>query len=234
MYPLAAPRLQWRRVDAPELTESVAERAGLSRIFEAQQDGPRVREIQIVGYGTLLYRASLGHTIGGETAAVREMRPVLVRDFRRLFNLRPDHYESSAKIDARGIENGAMNVEPAPGCTVNGLAFRVAESELDELDRRERYYLRINVDLYDFESGEWLAEGGIYSASPDAPWLERDPDRLLPRWQDIEWARAGAYAVSRRFGEYFDRTTFLADGRTLVADRYREFLAVPETGSPPP
>ena len=57
-----------------------------------------------------------------------------------------------------------------------------------------------------------MGEGWIYSSEPDARWIERDPAALLPLWRDVQWARAGAYQISPRFGAYFDRTTYLGDG----------------------
>ena len=38
-----------------------------------------------------------------------------------------------------------VNIRPAPGQAVNGIAFRVSEAELAALDRRERNYDRIEV-----------------------------------------------------------------------------------------
>jgi hypothetical protein len=115
----------------------------------------------LVGYGTLLYRPSLGDTIGGTAASAIEMVPVVVAGYRRLFNLRPDHYVplTSAVLGDTGIE--------------------------------------------------------------------RDPAALLPLWRDVQWARAGAYQISPRFGTYCDRTTYLGDGATLVTARYQGHLAVP-------
>lgn len=192
--------------------------------------GDLEKGVLLVGYGTLLYRASLGHTIGETPAGERAMVPVVVENFRRLFNLRPDHYQSSELWGVPGIENGAMNVEPAAGIALNGLAFRVAPAELERLDRRERYYRRVEVELRRFDDGEPLGRGQIYSSRPDERWIERAPAVLLPLWRDVVWARAGAYAIGRRFGRMFDRTTYLADGATLVVDRYRDHLT---PGEPP-
>ena len=185
--------------------------------------------VQIVGYGTLLYRASLGGSIGAEAATEKPMVPVLVRGYKRLFNLRPTHYDTSFKVSAEPIENGALNVEPCPECDFNGLAFAASAKELAALDDRERYYERQSVLLYAFEGGQCLGEGFVYASRPDAPWIERDPACLLPLWRDIVWCRTGAYAVGERFGRHFDRTTHLADGQTVVVDRYQTVLDAPET-----
>lgn len=178
----------------------------------------------LVGYGTLLHRGSLGHSIGAQAAGTKEIVPVRVPGYRRLFNLRPTHYEPSAKLDASGIEAAAMNLEPADEAEFNGLAFPVDEEELSRLDERERYYTRRSVPLLHFDTGEELGTGFAYVSAPDAPWIERDVRRLMPLWRDIVWARDGAYRISVAFGEAFDSSTFLADGRTLVVDAYREVL----------
>ncbi|HIE94999.1 MAG TPA: tetratricopeptide repeat protein [Acidobacteria bacterium] len=134
----------------------------------------------LVGYGTLLYRPSLGDTIGGATASAIEMVPVVVAGYQRLFNLRPDHYVplTSSVLDTTGIENAAMNVEPAPGFNVNGLAFAVDDAQLPGLDRRERDYRRSRVQLRHFDTDESVGDGWIYSSEPDARWIERDPEAV--------------------------------------------------------
>lgn len=184
--------------------------------------GGDTSKVLLIGYGTLLFPPSVEHTIG---RAPRFALPVMVHGFRRLFNLRPDHYEASSVWNRPGVEDAGMNVERATGESFNGVAFTVTLGELDRLDRREYAYDRVTVDAHDFESGELIGPGHVYSSPPDARGIERNPDKLLPLWRDVVWARAGAYEIGRRFGEAFDRTTYLADGRTLVADRYRSLLS---------
>lgn len=178
----------------------------------------------LVGYGTLLDRASLGTTIGEGASAEKPMVPVRVHGYRRLFNLRPTHYEPSFHTTTAPIENAAMNLEPDTTAVFNGLAFPVTPEELEALDLRERYYRRHSAPIQDDSTGDPLGEGHFYAADLEAPWLERDPQKLLPRWLDIVLARRGAYAVSEEFGSTYDRTTFLADGKTLMVDHYRSWL----------
>ena len=178
----------------------------------------------LVGYGTLLYRASLGHTIGGDAADDKPMTPVRVAGYRRLFNLRPDHYEPSFRLSTEPIEAAAMNVEPADDAEFNGLAFEVTADELAALDQRERFYRRVACTVEHFATGEIVGEGHFYSSDLDARWIERDPAKLLPLWRDIDYARRGAYSISQAFGRTYDRTTFLADGTTLMVDHYADHL----------
>ena len=181
----------------------------------------------LIGYGTLLNVASLGRTIGSPAAQSKEFIPVVIRDFCRLCNLRPDHYRPSFRFSPSPIEAGAMNVKPCPGAFLNAVAFLITEAELLALDHRERHDRRLQVPVYRFPDQTYLDQGAIYASSPDTRWIVHDPDRLLPRWNDILEARAGCYAISTEFGRMFDETTYLADGRTLVFDRYRAHLSVP-------
>lgn len=178
----------------------------------------------VVGYGTLLLSASVGSTIGAQSAQSKIYRPVVVTGHRRLFNLRPTHYESSSKLSSSGIENAAMNVEPAEGSHFNAVVFEVDASELRGLDERERYYERVAVPILDFETRESLGAGHCYVSRPDADWIERDSAKLMPLWRDIVWARTGSQGISAAFGDEYDRTTYLADGKTLIGEVYGRFF----------
>jgi hypothetical protein len=183
--------------------------------------------VLLIGYGTLLNVTSLGRTLGLGAAHSKSFTPAVIRGYRRLFNLRPDHYEPSLRFSSLPIEAGAMNLEPCPGALVNAVAFLVTEEELAALDRRERYYRREDVPVYRFPDQTYIDQGAIYISKPNARWIERNPKRLLPRWDDIVEARAGSYALGIEFGRMFDETTYLADGRTLVFDHYLEHLSTP-------
>jgi hypothetical protein len=191
---------------------------------KAQDQRPGA-ETLLIGYGTLLYRGSLGQSIGATAAESRPITSVIVRGYKRLFNLRPQHYQSSNKVNAGGIELGAMNVEPSSGSSFNAVAIPVNARELEILDQRERYYRRATTPVHDFSAGDPVGLGHVYAAEPGSNWVERDIRKLLPRWQDIEWARTGAYAISHAFGQYYDATTYLADGETLMIEFYRQHLS---------
>jgi hypothetical protein len=190
---------------------------------KAQDQEPSAESL-LIGYGTLLYRGSLGQSIGAESSESKPIVPVIVRNFKRLFNIRPEHYESSHKLNAAGIELGAMNVKPSTGFSLNAVALPVNARELAILDQRERYYRRVTIPIHDFFTGVPLGLGHVYTADLESKWVDSDLHKLLPRWQDIVWARTGSYAISRAFGEYYDATTYLADGETLMIDFYRQHL----------
>ena len=66
----------------------------------------------LIGYGTLVNTSSLARDIGATATADKSFHLVTVPDYKRLFNVQPDHYQSSRILSTDGIERGAMNVQP--------------------------------------------------------------------------------------------------------------------------
>lgn len=178
----------------------------------------------VIGFGTLLLKHSLGDTVGGEVSDQKKYVPITVNGYKRLFNVRAEHYTPSHKVSDKDNEMGAANVEFSPMHSFNGVAFEVDDSELELLDTRERYYERIEVDANYFDSGLPLGEACVYCAMPDSKWVEDDNEKLLPHWRDIDYARRGAYAIGDDFGRAYDESTYMADGKTLMVDFYQNFI----------
>ncbi len=190
----------------------------------------------LVGYGTLLSKRSVADTVG-EAGRTKPFVPVIVPNFCRLFNLRPEHYPPSFRRTSEPIEVAAMNVLPSEGSHFNGLAFPVSETDLMALDKRERYYQRVRIPITSFSDNQPLGNAWVYSAGPEAPAVFDSSVGLLPHWRDVVLARQGAYSHGNAFGSMFDETTFMADGRTLVVDEYRRDLPDPypaDTKEPSP
>jgi hypothetical protein len=166
----------------------------------------------------------MGRTVGKGAAEGKALLPVRVEGYRRLFNFAPPHYTPSRTIRQEPLERAAANVEKAEGFSFNGLAFEADPEEMEALDRREGCYDRVVVPLWHFGSDGSAGEGAIYVCPPDAEWIERDLSLLLPHWRDVLYARVGAYRVGEAFGREYDRSTYMADGETLVADFYAEHL----------
>lgn len=177
--------------------------------------------VYIVGYGTLLYTESVGDTIGS-TANKKIYKPVIVSGFKRLFNILPSHYKPSFKISELPIERAAANIIESGTSHFNGLAFEVSNTELQAIDKREQHYNRIEAEIFEFDSRKSMGYAFVYAAKETQAILTNDPF-YLPDWIDIQWARTGAYRYGKMFGEMYDRTTYLADGKTLVMDRYKNY-----------
>ncbi len=180
-------------------------------------------KVIIAGFGTLLLQESLGDSVG-QNQAKKKFTPIVIKNYRRLFNLLPDHYEADNRLRQDNTEIGAANIEQAEGFEFNGLCFEADAADLDSLDKRERYYVRSQVPCFDFYSGEEIGICQVYESPLDARWLRRDLKELLPLWRDIVYARVGAYRIGEDFGKMYDATTYLADGETLLVDYYKEHL----------
>ena len=180
--------------------------------------------VLVAGYGTLLLRESLGDTVSQESAGEKEFIPIIVNGCKRLFNLFPDHYPSEDRLNRGPIERAAANTVFAEGYSFNAVAFRAKASELEMLDKRERYYKRVSAPCVEFPSGKSLGDCFFYMSEPDARWIENDVSKLLPLWRDIVYARVGSYRISEEFGKLYDATTWMADGTTLVVDYYQDYL----------
>ncbi|MDB4286133.1 gamma-glutamylcyclotransferase [bacterium] len=181
-------------------------------------------KVLLAGIGTLLLQESLGDTVSQENVGTKRFTPMVIEGYKRLFNVSCEHYTVENRMGKGFIERGAANIEPAEGAKVNGIAFWVNHSELANLDKRERYYKRIEVPCTDFETGESLGNCHIYMSPLEAEWINRDLNGLLPLWRDIVYARVGAYRIGEAFGKMFDETTYMGDGETLMVDYYKDHL----------
>jgi len=179
----------------------------------------------VAGYGTLLLRESLGDTVSKESAEEKEFIPVVIKGCKRLYNLIPDHYTAENRIGRGPIERAAANSIFAEGYSFNAVVFRVKAAELGKLDQRERYYKRVSAPCFEFFSKKELGECYFYMSDPDERWIENDINKVLPLWRDIVYARVGSYRVSEEFGKLYDETSWMADGETLIADYYKDYLS---------
>lgn len=185
--------------------------------------------IWIIGFGTLLLKHSLGDTVGSTNSDGKEYIPVTIRNYKRLFNVVASHYTPTHKLTDSSIETAAANVEFAREESFNGVAFRVSEEELAQLDVRERYYQRVQVEAYHFGTDRLLGDAYVYCALPSSQYVETRNEKLLPHWRDIDYARRGAYAIGPEFGKAYDASTYMADGVTRMVDFYQGYLTTDPT-----
>lgn len=177
----------------------------------------------IVGFGTLLYQNSLKDTVK-ESGDIIEYIPIVIKDYKRIFNVYAEHYTPSHQLSNNGIEMGAANIKYAPGYKCNAVVFESTEADVALLDKRERYYERIEVDAFNYNTNEPLKNVFAYCAKDNFSCIRHSINELLPNWRDIDYARKGAYAISEEFGRLYDASTYLADEKTLMVDHYRNVL----------
>lgn len=145
-------------------------------------------EYNFVGYGSLLSHNSLSKTIKD-----RKFLPVIVKGYKRIFNLTEDN----KKEDVLNIEKSSKN-------EFNAIMFSINEKELIKLKEREDIYNLEEVDVYDFKT---LKELGKALISSD-PYVGIDKIGLLPDKRYFILCRESAYHFSSEFGKYWDNTTF--------------------------
>ena len=150
----------------------------------------------VFGYGSLVDRAALAAWLRRGAFDPGETVPCRLRGWRRTWNVARDNAEITAGrphyVDARTGARVALfvtvlNIRPAAGEFVNGLAFRVSQAERERLDRREFNYDRIDV------------AGSLDRAPGGRVWVYRGSAAARARYE--RGASEGRAVVARRYFE---------------------------------
>ena len=127
----------------------------------------------VFGFGSLVEIAALADYLGRAPFTADEYRLCRLADHRRSWNIARDnahdipgldhfvHGGSGARVDGFVV---SVNIRPATGHWVNGIAFRATADELAILDHREANYDRIDVSpLIDTAPGDrvWAYRGKV-------------------------------------------------------------------------
>lgn len=173
------------------------------------------------GYGSLADAAALAAWLGRPPFAPGEAFPCRLRGYRRAWNVARDNgadtggrpFYIDARTGARADSHVVfVNIRPAPGGSVNGLAFRVTRAERDRLDIREGNYERIDAAAH-------------MDRAPGGPvWVWRGSPAARARYDRA--AAAGSAVLARRYYETVE-TAFAARGRAWLAE-YRAGTDAPE------
>lgn len=149
-----------------------------------------------VGYGSLISHPSMMETIHD-----RPFTPVMIKGYKRVFNL-------SIK---KSSDSDVLNVEESQNSTFNGVLFQVNEIELKKLMARENLYELKETVAYDFVNGKHLCKCYIVVDS------DKSIDKLnkAPNKEYFVLCREAAYKISTKFGLVWDQTTFTAAGQKI-------------------
>lgn len=147
----------------------------------------------IVGYGSLLSHSSLKETIKD-----KEFTKILVKGYKRIFNL----------IDKGG---DVLNLEKDKGCEFNAVLFYVDDEELKKLKLREDEYNLESVDVFDFVTGKKICKA--YTSIDYI--VDIDSGRMLPQKGYFVLCRKAAYDLGEDFGKVWDETTYLSSGERV-------------------
>ena len=147
----------------------------------------------IVGYGSLLSHDSLKETIKD-----KKFRKILVKGYKRIFNL----------VDGRG---DVLNLEKCKGCEFNAVLFYVDDEELRMLKLREDEYNLESVDVFDFGTRKKIC--AAYTSIDHI--VDIDSGKMLPQKGYFVLCRKAACDLGEDFGKVWDETTYLSSGERV-------------------
>ncbi len=149
----------------------------------------------VIGYGSLMSRASVGHF-----RSVKKVEPVIVKGFRRVFDLTIPHHSGDW-----------LNVHASKKHYFNGVLFHVSEYDLRRIKEREDDYDFVSAWALHYDSEKRLAKGLL---SVD-DWVGLDKGKRLPQKNYFIECRKAAYGLGDDFGREWDETTFLSNGQKV-------------------
>ncbi len=145
-----------------------------------------------VGYGSLMSHKSLEKTVEN-----KHFKPVIVKGYKRVFNI----------IEAGDV----LNLKKNKNSRFNGVLFRVNEKELKKIRRREKGYSLEQTWAYNFLNGKKLCKCFIVIDHL----FFIDKRRRKPNKGYFVLCREAAYHISKKFGEYWDNTTYISTGEKV-------------------
>lgn len=148
-----------------------------------------------IGYGSLMSHRSLRETIPD-----RKFKLVLVKGYKRVFNLLGDENKKDF-----------LNIIKNRGSLFNGVMFKVNESELRKVKEREDDYNLDKTTAYDFLTRKKIGE--CFMVSDFLVGIDRKG--LLPDKRYFVLCREAAYHINYNFGRFWDKTTFTSKGERI-------------------
>ena len=153
-------------------------------------------EYNIIGYGSLLSHKSLKDTISN-----KHFKPVIIKGYKRIFNIAIKQNENFDEL----------NLEKSKNSKLNGVMFKVNEKELEKIKQRESEYNLEETEAYYFKTNKKLGKSLIVIDY----FLKIDSKNKLPSKSYFILCREAAYHLSKKFGQYWDKTTFISDNERV-------------------
>jgi len=158
----------------------------------------------IVGYGSLISHNSLKETIND-----KKYELVIVRGYKRIFNI------------FNGWRKDILNLKKSSNSKFNGVIFEVDDEELRKIKKREDIYKFEEVEVYGFKSRKKIRKAFIVIDY----FIDIDKEKKLPSKNYFVLCREAAYHISRKFGNYWDKTTYISDNERISEwiKKHREY-----------
>lgn len=179
-------------------------------------------KVLLFGYGSLINATSAARSVGPE--AVHSMRPVVAFGFKRLFNYKAGNV-SRYGSDLHDNERAMLNIIPMTthNNVINGIVMEVDSKDLAQLVQREVGYDLVPVLVADWS--EVTAENPQVQLKIAYTFLVPDELRAGVDYTQTKYypvrgylhlVQEGAAVFGAQFLDYWNATTFLADGTTPV------------------
>lgn len=152
---------------------------------------------RVAAYGSLISHKSIRQTIPD-----RHFTPVIVKGYKRVFNL------NLFKDNCHDV----LNIVKSKNSQFNGVLFKVNKPELLTLKEREIEYNLEEVWAYDFLTHKKLCKCFIFVD----PFLSLDKSNHTPHKSYFILCREAAYHISKEFGNYWDRNTFTSNNKPIT------------------
>lgn len=149
-----------------------------------------------VGYGSLLSHKSLKKSIED-----KNFTPVIIKGYKRIFNI----------STRNGQNSDILNIVKSRNHNFNGVLFKVDEKELKNLKIREDEYNLEKTSIYSFKTQKKIGKGFFVIDY----YVDIDKNKKLPSRSYFIMCRNAAYKISREFGRYWDRTTYISDNEKV-------------------
>jgi len=150
-----------------------------------------------VGYGSLISHKSLRETIKD-----RRFKPVLVKGYKRIFDL----------VTMRNKNSDVLNLKKSKKHFFNGVLFKVSDEELKKLACREPEYNLEKTTAYDWKTKKKIGTCVIVIDY----FVGIDKKEKLPSKNYFKMCREAAYEISEEFGKMWDKTTFISDNEKVA------------------
>ena len=175
----------------------------------------------LFGYGSLINPISAGRSISQE--ALHSMRPAVAFGFKRIFNYKAGNV--SRYPNAVENERAMLNLEPTTTYNqiINGVIIEVDAKDLQNLIQRETGYDLVPILIADWQ--DMISENR--SSSIHVAYTFLVPDELregihytqakyYPVRDYLHLVQEGANYFGQPFLDYWNATTYLGDGTTLI------------------
>ena len=168
--------------------------------------------VKIVGYGSLINKASFERTIPW-----RKPQQIWVRGYKRVFNLIPSRLQLYKLYDANHAkgEIAVLNAVPDKDSEFNALLFEINEGELDIIKLRLKSYHAEETDVFDFKTNKKISKVLIFVGNEKCSGEEILNNDILPIPKYVELCKKGAKTVGKNFYKEWLNTTYRGDGSLI-------------------